>query len=47
MKYSEIPRDLSSDSVAAFRLAHVIISFFKSRFIVAPIKLNVGSISFI
>lgn len=23
MKYSEIPRDLSSDSIAAFRLANV------------------------
>ena len=27
MKYSEIPRDLSSDSVAAFRLAQVCVSY--------------------
>jgi hypothetical protein len=28
MKYSEIPRDLSSDSIAAYRLAQVVIKFF-------------------
>lgn len=45
MKYSEIPRDLSSDSVAAFRLAHVIISFSKSRFLLLQYKVECGALS--